>query len=185
MDMHHEDMSNGVSSSILDSETYVAITSTCEAHDEFVMAAHRKSHGVYIWMPIQFLKIGHVSLKLSDGTYISWWPKHEKELKDAKIHQATNGIETTNGTDLDDDIQTMGYEYDVEFTIPSKVLHLKKMKDSWSSILLKCQFDPMKENCCWVVYKVLHAGGAISADVRSPWRPWMIRQYVSSLVGES
>ncbi|XP_046561895.1 uncharacterized protein LOC124270875 [Haliotis rubra] len=160
-------------------------TNNCNLRGKRRTCYGRRSHDVYIWMPTPFLKTGHVSLKLSDGTHISWWPRHRKELKNGRIHHAVSGTETTNGTDLDDDIQTMGYKYDVEFHIPTKRLKLQKMKNSWSSILLKCEFNPMKENCCWVVYNVLQAGGAASADVQSPWRPWMIRQYVSSLVGES
>jgi hypothetical protein len=32
---------------------------------------------VHYWPPVPPLSVGHVSMTLSDGTYISWWPTHK------------------------------------------------------------------------------------------------------------
>lgn len=150
------------------------------SHPTFISSVHR----VYIWLPRQNFQIGgHVSLLLNDGTYISWWPEHGKDFKKAKVF-TLHGIAASNGTSLEEDIRSMEYSYNHEFEIPSERLDLQRMKDFWESVLTTRNFDPKRENCCWVVYNVLLAGGAPPASVWSPWRPGMIRRYMVNFVGD-
>lgn len=43
---------------------------------------------VYVWLPKDG-NVGHGSLGLSDGTYISWWPAGDKNKTSVTFHWVT------------------------------------------------------------------------------------------------
>ena len=76
---------------------------------------------VYVWMPSGGL-VGHSSLELYDGTYISWWPDENKNkdlpLVTLKGH-ASSGLE--------EDIKGEGRDTTHTFTLTGRYVE-KKIK---------------------------------------------------------
>ena len=80
---------------------------------------------MYIWLP-HGTNVGHASMELPDGTYISWWP----ENKSKKSKAGANAIATT--AVLHDSLaEDMAAEetYPVEFLIAG--LNIARIKAWW------------------------------------------------------
>lgn len=68
------------------------------------------------------------------------------------------------------------------FTVPADDLDEEKMKEEWHNWFITGHYNVFGANCCWVVYKILRAGGApISATIL--WRPENLRRYLVTYLG--
>ena len=133
----------------------------------------QESMKVYVWMPSGGL-VGHSSLELSDGTYISWWPDENKNkdlpLVTLKGH-ASSGLE--------EDIDGEGRNPTHTFTLTRRYVE-KKIKQWWNKFKYEGSYILATTNCCWVVYKALTEGGAPS-KFNVVWQPEDVKNYAASL----
>ena len=85
---------------------------------------------VYIWLPhgLGITRVGHASMELPDGTYISWWP----ENKSKKSKAGANSIATTAvlHDSLAEDIEEEEGELPLKFVIPG--LNVARIKAWWN-----------------------------------------------------
>ncbi|XP_046381488.2 uncharacterized protein LOC124152568 [Haliotis rufescens] len=133
-------------------------------------------HLIYIWMPLGVRQVGHAALDLSNRQYVSWWPKEDKVkcgLKEKKNRCSDN---------LQDDIKDEGRDPDYTFKILSTALDLDKMITWWTKQKSTGHYSFLNQNCCWVVYQVLHAGGA-PKSLTILWRPETLRRYLDIYLG--
>ncbi|XP_067659284.1 uncharacterized protein [Haliotis asinina] len=131
---------------------------------------------ICIWMPVGIDQFGHASLRLSNGEYVSWWPKGRKAKCGFK-----KKISQCNCS-LRDDIIAEGMDPDYTFNIPSTQLDLAKMTTYWNKQRTTGHYSLLDQNCCWVVYQVLHAGGAPRSQT-IVWRPETLRRYLVIYLG--
>ncbi|XP_067658809.1 uncharacterized protein [Haliotis asinina] len=133
--------------------------------------SHSESfHVVYIWMP-QKTQVGHASLVLSNGTYISLWPEDKKR----KLGVMKKVLGKSDRPE--DDIYKEGFEADYTFKIPCEKLDVSRMQAFWDNWQSTGHYALLFRNCCWIVYKVLHEGGApTSATIL--WRPATLQRYL-------
>ena len=89
------------------------------------MLFHSDDVTVYIWPP-HGTKVGHASMELPDGTYISWWPAN-KSSKSKSGFKAV--LSTANLSDsLEEDEMTEGANPN-EYVIPE--LNVTAIKAWW------------------------------------------------------
>ncbi|XP_041361474.1 uncharacterized protein LOC121377519 [Gigantopelta aegis] len=131
---------------------------------------------VNIWFPGSG-RIGHASLELSSGRYISWWPSDNKN-SGKKANKLGAGLVTGYGQDtLDDDIESEG-------GYPTKVIDLDSLnldedaiEEWWIGWINGGTYTLLGPNCCKVVYDALRAGGAtFSPNV--VWSPGILYRYL-------
>ncbi|XP_041367538.1 uncharacterized protein LOC121382105 [Gigantopelta aegis] len=121
---------------------------------------------VYIWFPKE-THIGHASLELSNGRYISWWPHEAKKTEpmtlDGLAHES-----------LEDDVKA-------EERGPDKIFHLdydeEKIEDWWIEWSNRGNYNLVDTNCCWVVYEALRHGGAPYSP-NPIWSPSVLYRYL-------
>ncbi|XP_041354133.1 uncharacterized protein LOC121371970 [Gigantopelta aegis] len=128
---------------------------------------------VYVWMPTNEL-VGHASLELSDGTYISWWPDEDKNKSLPMVTMKGHA-----SSSLEEDIDGEGRQPTHEFTLKKKYDE-RKMKKWWDKFKYEGWYVLTGSNCCWVVYKALTEGGAPS-EFHTIWKPVNIRDYAAKL----
>ncbi|XP_046561896.1 uncharacterized protein LOC124270876 [Haliotis rubra] len=131
---------------------------------------------IYIWMHVGVSQVGHASLRLSNDEYVSWWPQEgTSKCGFMKKRNKCNGS-------LQDDIREEGMDPDYTFNIPSTHLDLVKMTTYWNQQKSTGHYSLLDQNCCWVVYHVLHAGGAPMSQTIL-WRPETLRRYLVIYLG--
>ena len=129
---------------------------------------------VYVWMPVDNL-LGHSSLRLSNGTYISWWPDEGKEKQLPLVT-----LNARSSATLTRDIESEGRR-------PTHIFHIKKrFRESqiqrwWDHYKFEGSYILGTTNCCWVVYKALTVGGAPWCYNVTPWKPSDVKYYCESL----
>ncbi|XP_046337380.2 uncharacterized protein LOC124119038 [Haliotis rufescens] len=133
-------------------------------------------HYIFIWMPLGTSQVGHASLYLSNRQYVSWWPQEEK----AKC--GINMKESNCKNNLQEDVEEEGMDPDYRFMIPSTTLNLAKMMTYWNKQKSTGHYSLLDQNCCWVLYQVLHAGGA-PKSLTLLWRPETLRRYLVIYLG--
>ena len=106
---------------------------------------------VYVWGP-QSGQVGHASMELGDGTYISLWPGEDKAGKKKKgkkqdIHTSENLTEDTEAEGRGPDHYFSIYGLD-ERNIRSWWIGFNKQSWSWT------------QNCCKTVIDGLRVGGS-------------------------
>ena len=107
---------------------------------------------VYVWTP-EGDNVGHASMELSDGTYISWWPEDAVKLPVTKIPGFQNRT-------LEEDVRDEGRNPDYTFIIPAKVgLDEARIKRWWASMKSKEEYNLLFNNCCDAVKRAFEAGG--------------------------
>lgn len=125
---------------------------------------------VYYW-PMEPQKgiVGHISLGLDDGTYISHWPKERSFsfVKDAR-----------QVLTLEDDIEAEGSD-PVILQLPKEMIDTEKIKELWSSYNEKgSKYHLFTENCALIVEWVLNKGGLVSKPITeydyrvTPYKVW-------------
>jgi hypothetical protein len=103
---------------------------------------------VYYWGPRFMLKsVGHLSLSLSDGTYISHWPGG-----------GTSGLIKNSGKSesLERDIEMEKRSYDKKLQIPTELIDETSIKNWWEMCNLK--YHLLTSNCSQVILLALVAG---------------------------
>ena len=111
---------------------------------------------VYVWLP-EAPQVGHASMELEDGTYVSLWPgegkanskKKTKKDKKQDIHTSEN---------LDEDIDEEGRNPNHTFYIDG--LNENKIRRWWNGFN-KTSWS-WTQNCCKTVIDGLREGGSDS-----------------------
>jgi hypothetical protein len=106
------------------------------------------------WERVLEGSVGHASLSLSDGTYISLWPENYQKVssgssKGPKLEVA-----------LKDDIKNEGRDPDKQVEI-LKCLNLvdeSKVKKWWMEYKTKVKYNVLASNCAQTVYEALMQG---------------------------
>lgn len=99
------------------------------------------------------VNVGHLSMRLNDGTYISHWPDSRDKL----------GIKTSRGMtnfNLEDDIDAEGELYSETVEIPEEKIDVGKIRQWWESIKKqKADYHLLFANCAQMVERALIEGG--------------------------
>ena len=129
---------------------------------------------VFVWLP-KGTQVGHASLLLSNGTYLSLWPDEEKKAKNAVAMK-----KGSTSSSLDEDVHNEGRRPDRIFDLSGKGYNEKAIEKWWDEFKYTKTYELLNKNCCWVVYTALTKGGAPGKS-ESLWTPSKIEAYVSGL----
>ncbi|XP_072379352.1 uncharacterized protein [Diabrotica undecimpunctata] len=111
---------------------------------------------VYFWK-MTTEGVGHLSLQLSDGTYISHWPKNTSGLKKPGTSQPS----------LETDIDLENRYPDETYTIDkSGIIDESKIRSWWNSYKSSSSYNLVTNNCGQVVRTALIQGGI---EETLPW----------------
>ncbi len=131
---------------------------------------------VYIWSYRGVLEaVGHASLKLWDGTYISWWPDEETPWTLARV---ANGFKkpARNPQTYADDVRLEGFKPDRVITIQNRRggLDTLAISDWWTRFRGNPDnmYHLLTQNCATTVKDALVAGGAWSILGRDAAQPF-------------
>ncbi|XP_067679301.1 uncharacterized protein [Haliotis asinina] len=105
---------------------------------------------VYIWLS-EAESVGHGSVELDNGTYISWWTKNGKGLNTL----AAGSEERT----LQVDIRDKGREPDCVLELPPFIVLDQHAMEQWWMEFKESGMWKFMTNCCWVVKEALVVGG--------------------------
>lgn len=114
------------------------------------------------WGPrITPFRIGHLSLELEDGTYISHWPGDKsKQISPSKQGKSHHTFE--------DDVKAEGGEPNEIVKIPAHMINIAKIKEWWNSMIEKgTKYNLWAENCAQIVIRALWMGGLWSRILSS------------------
>eukprot|EP00919_Chromeraceae_sp_WS-2016_P037664 GHVR01089945.1.p1 GENE.GHVR01089945.1~~GHVR01089945.1.p1 ORF type:complete len:161 (+),score=16.95 GHVR01089945.1:143-625(+) len=152
---------------------------------------------VYVWTK-DILKIywGHASLKLTDGTYISWGP-WDRKLKASGTNavnpiKAFTGVKSRKMPSYEKDVEAEGKPADLDATtqLPD-ILNEEIIKNWWHNF--EGPYHATEQNCCNVVYQALREGGSnsyVDSDTRNwaekpgIWYPSSIDTYAKAIKPE-
>lgn len=133
---------------------------------------------VYIWLPHNG-NVGHASMELPDGTYISWWPEGKDSAKGKKDKGILNWAVSPAviADDLDDDIASEDDRNPVVHKVPvPKVANIK----AWWTKNKYGTYVVLGKNCCDVVINALNAGGFKDAAKGLPSTPTKLASQLKS-----
>ena len=111
---------------------------------------------VYVWLP-QSTQVGHASMRLGNGTYISLWPGENKTgIKKKKVEKRKKRQPNERSESLEEDIENEGRYYDQHFDF-------EKLDESatqiwWDEFITR--WNLLGQNCCKTVIDGLRAGGS-------------------------
>ena len=106
----------------------------------------KMSAKVYFWSPTSEL-IGHSSMKLADGTYISHWPKEA-------CSATRQECESWQPDDVAEDIRNEDGRQPIVIDVSISADGQKKIK-SWWNDYKKSNYNFISNNCSTVVYQAL------------------------------
>lgn len=108
---------------------------------------------LYYWEPTRE-NVGHVSLELSDGQYISHWPgtNIEKKLQALKTYSALQ-MPT-----LGDDINSEKCKPHQTLSIPEGLLDEDIIKKWWKNYTENANYNMVSENCAHAVSECIRIG---------------------------
>ena len=141
---------------------------------------------VYIWRA-QGDQVGHASMKLGDGTYISLWPGEDKAGKKKK-RKVGKKQDIHTSENLQEDIDEEGRDPDHVFHISG--LDERKIRTWWIGFN-KTSWS-WSQNCCQTVVDGLREGGSDSKlswanwtfyKVTAVWTPRRLTGYCEALTG--
>lgn len=121
---------------------------------------------------------GHISMSLSDGTHISWWPN--RPINEHKKIPGRTGLAIAAIFEWVDIIPDMTLDKDMEYEgskpteiieFPAASLDESKIKLWWSKFKTKNKYNGLRLNCSTVVWYGLKAGGALKY-VKDPNHWW-------------
>ena len=119
---------------------------------------------LYYWEPTDG-NWGHISLKLSDGTHISWWPSTQIGANKAfpglvPVAIFTEWVAANPNQTLQKDTEYEGKSPSV-LLIP-RGLNEANIKAWWTTFSLSAKYNAARQNCSTVVYIALTKGGALN-----------------------
>lgn len=143
---------------------------------------------VYVWDYLGInVAMGHASIELEDGTYISWWPGQVRNPKTLATqigypHMLYCGPANPNQTFQDDQILEAGAGQAMkapDHSIEIGGLDIGAIRTWWSTFQKTNQWCTFSQNCSTTVADALWAGGvknrlsvAQYAYYRAPTWPW-------------
>jgi hypothetical protein len=109
-----------------------------------------KAAKIYFW-EIRALEasVGHISLELSDSTYISHWPVE---------HKGTKSTPTSPKLSLQEDIKAEKRPPDEELDFPTEFLSEALIKGWWNDFIKSGKYNLATSNCAHIVSDALKAG---------------------------
>jgi RHS repeat-associated protein len=109
---------------------------------------------------------GHASIKLENGTYISWWPGHPRSLKipGSDIYCAPPLSRT-----LEDDTADEGQEPDTKITIDG--LNEDAIQKWWDEFKNSNPWCTLTQNCSTTAAEALNEGGGELYALMGKYRP--------------
>eukprot|EP00920_Eleutheroschizon_duboscqi_P022673 GHVT01055169.1.p1 GENE.GHVT01055169.1~~GHVT01055169.1.p1 ORF type:complete len:151 (+),score=1.53 GHVT01055169.1:119-571(+) len=136
---------------------------------------------VYVWYP-NVDRYGHSSLRLNDGTYISWWPR-SKSKKDGTpaMLGGEPGVCSTFEEDKDAESTRPNdpKEPDETIQIPSTALDENKIRRWWNNY--SGNYNGVSNNCATIVYTALREGGGHFKMPAGIWLPKAVGQYAREI----
>jgi hypothetical protein len=99
--------------------------------------------------------VGHISMKLSDGTYISHWPEQGKNLSKTRTEPKLS---------LQHDIEAEGREPDKTFKMELK--YEDKIKSWWKDFKSDGEYHLLTSNCANIVRKAVYLGTDMSSKIK-------------------
>lgn len=105
---------------------------------------------IYVWRP-GFKSVGHVSMKLSDGTYISHWPENKGIFKKYSFKP----VKGKQNTSLEEDIKTEERDPDNCLELSEEFFDSSEISIWWKSYKKKLRYHFFTSNCAHVVCKAL------------------------------
>jgi RHS repeat-associated protein len=129
---------------------------------------------------------GHSSLKLNDGTYISWWPQDIN-------HEYTSPLGSLAPALFEADAR-VNQTYDLDRTLErhkeSQIIHLDNLdegaiRDWWEKFKRSHKYNSTGQNCSTTVVDALEAGGSGRHLIMYPkpmvWAPEDVQRYGEAL----
>ena len=138
---------------------------------------------VYVWLP-RGGQVGHASMRLGNGTYISLWPGEDKTGKKKKKGKKQHHEERSES--LAEDIESEERHYDTSFDIEG--LNEAAMQWWWDNFNIR--WSLLDQNCCKTVIDGLRAGGSESRlsfvarvyyRATLLWTPFRVMTYCSQM----
>uniref|UniRef100_A0A6P7F594 Uncharacterized protein LOC114326455 n=1 Tax=Diabrotica virgifera virgifera TaxID=50390 RepID=A0A6P7F594_DIAVI len=165
---------------------------------------------VYKWDFRSVRCVGHLSMELSDGTYISYWPLQTDERKQvtksitkpgkcSKLYEAVrkpNPIGVTKSLKkpgrcnrtYEDDVRAEGNKQaDVILKIPVQLVSESKVKTWWSNLIgddKSNKYHLMYKNCATVIKSALAAGGFGGRDISIVNTPAAVIEWIEKVLSE-
>ena len=102
------------------------------------------------------LAVSHLSLLLTDGTYISHWPMSNTTFKKGASPKKK----------LQDDVDLEGRQPDESFELPVQFIDEHLIKSWWESCKTSAEYQLVVNNCGQVVRRALVEGGI---EEKLPW----------------
>ncbi|XP_060594139.1 uncharacterized protein LOC132748505 [Ruditapes philippinarum] len=99
---------------------------------------------VYVWRPSGDY-VGHSSLQLSDGTYISWWPEGDCGPTNPRAKAAPNDS-------LENDIKAEGNRQPHAYRIKVSSEEQNAIVRWWTNFKAKADYQFISNNCSTVAY---------------------------------
>lgn len=103
---------------------------------------------VYVWK-VSKSGVGHISLMLPNGTYISHWPEDHKGPKPTRPKPKDS---------LENDIKAEGRNPDQMATVPAKYIDTDAICEWWAEFKRDGSYNLVTSNCAHVVSRALQAG---------------------------
>ena len=143
---------------------------------------------VYVWLP-SVGQVGHASMCLGNGTYISLWPgedKMGKKKKKKKIEKGKKEQHNERSESLEEDVENEQRRHDLSFNIQG--LDEDAIQRWWD--VFNTRWSLLRQNCCKTVIDGLRAGGSDRRLIISDrvyywtvllWTPIYVMTYCSHL----
>lgn len=108
---------------------------------------------IYYWAASQErARVGHLSLGLDDGTYISHWPADKSKQMSGK----KNGM---GHHTLEEDVEAEGGEPSEIVKVPAEMINIVKIKEWWNSMMEEgTNYHLVGDNCAQMVLTALKEG---------------------------
>lgn len=139
---------------------------------------------VYVWLARFGSNVGHASMQVGNGTYISLWPGDDKLGMRKRTEEENRQNERSQS--LEEDIEKEGRSYDQSFAIGG--LDENAMQRWWDSF--NNRWWLLGQNCCKTVIDGLRVGGSerrlnffqqLSFGMALPFTPYDVTVYCSYL----
>lgn len=104
---------------------------------------------IFLWK-FHGKNVGHLSMALSNGTYISFWPNEDLQLKRKKNPASLS---------YEDDEYSQGRPADNVLELPDDIVDQEKIKVWWSDYVDHNKYHLLTNNCALVVQQALLVGG--------------------------
>jgi len=124
--------------------------------------------------------LGHLSLGLSDGTYISHWPKETKSKTNAKSTEAKQ-MRTVEY----DCVAEGNRDPDKTIELPDHLISVDKIKEHWKGFTESARYHVITKNCAQVVLQCLETGitSSRSADALEDAQEKFRARFLTALGG--